>query len=151
GLLPHLPYGLVVGSQVELRHEAKAAHQPERVLREAHGRHRPKTALAKVARAAERVDELAVLEVSSHRVDREVAPVEVVLDARRRVDDDLEVVAARPGRALAPRRRELDPGGHAGAHVAVSWVEAHADRLARDDEILDPAVRAQRFAESLHV
>src|SRR5262249_61182221 len=94
-------------------------------------RPRPETAAGQIARAAERVDDLAVLEVSSHRVDREVAPVEVVLDARRRVDDDLEVVAARPGRALAPRRRELDPGGDADAHVAVSWGEGHGGRLGR--------------------
>ena len=69
-----------------------------------------RTPRSRSSRAAERIDELAVGEAPRHRVDREVAPAEVVLDARLRVDDDLEVVAARAGRALAPRRRELDSG-----------------------------------------
>ena len=84
--------------------------------------------------------------MSRHGVDREVAPREVVPHACRRVDDDLEVMAARPRRTLPPRRRELDPGGRAGADVPVSREEADADRLAGDDELLDAAVWLQRLA-----
>jgi hypothetical protein len=140
------PQRLVVGGQADLRHEAQPPHEPERVLREADRRHGPKAALAQVALAAERIDELAVVEMSRHGVDREVPPGEVVLHACGRIDDDLEVVAARPRRALPPRRRELDPGGRAGADVAVSREEADADGLAGDDEILDAPVWLQRLA-----
>src|SRR3954453_19331190 len=140
GLLAHLPQRLVVGGQADRRTEARPAHEPERVLREADRRHGPKASLAQVALPAERIDELAVVEMSRHGVDREVAPGEVVPHACRRVDDDLEGMAARPRRTLPPWRRELDPGGRAGADVPVSREEADADRLAGDDEVLDAAV-----------
>ena len=54
--------------------------------------------------------------------------LEVLLDGRGRVDDDLEVVPSGPGRDLAPRRRELDPRAHQLPHVAVVRIEADADR-----------------------
>ena len=58
----------------------------------------------------ERIDERPVAEMTRDRVDGEVAPREVVLDARLGVDDDLEVVPPRAGGLLPPRRGELDPG-----------------------------------------
>ena len=78
-----------------------------------------RTPALEIGAAAVGVDELAVgesrraiaLTVKSRRR-------EVVLDARGRVDDDLEVVPSGAGRLLAARRRELDPGRRERARLA---------------------------------
>ena len=61
-----------------------------------------------------------------------------------RVGDDLEVVPARAGRALQPRRRELDPGRLQRPRRPVARAEPDADALVGDDEVLDPPVRLER-------
>ena len=110
-LLAHLAQRLLVGLEAELRDEAQRAHEPQRILaRSSAARPCAARRASRSSAAVERVDELAVGEPPRDRVDGEVAPAQVVLDRRVRVDDDLEVVAPGPGRALAPRRRELDPG-----------------------------------------
>ena len=104
-----------------------------------------------VGPAAERVDERAVGQPDGDRVHREVAAGEVVLDARVRIDDDLEVVTPGPGRTLAARRRELDPGRRERPHLRSAREEPEPDRAARDDELIDPAVRRERRAQLLGV
>ena len=101
------------------------------------GSHRAQHTLPEVVFAAEGVEQLAGLEPSRHRVDREVAPAHVVLERDRRVGDDLEILMRRPGRALGARRRELDPLRREAPQLAVVWVETDADELLGDLEILD--------------
>ena len=86
-----------------------------------------------------------------HRVHGEVAPPHVVLDRERRVGDDLEVVPAGPGAHLLARRRELDPRRCERTKVAVARMQPHPDEPARDDEVLDPAVRLERGAQAVDV
>ena len=104
-----------------------------------------------VVAAVERVDERAVGEPPGDRVDGEVAPREVVLDRRVRVDHDLEVVAPGPGRALAPRRRELDPGRRERPQLGRARVEPEADGPSGDDEVVDAPVRRERRAQPVGV
>ena len=100
--------------------------------------------MLEVGAAAERVDDLPRLEPACDRVDREVAPLHVLLERDLTVGDDLEVVPSWPGRALDARRRELDPGRLERARRLVPRQQAHADALVGDDEVLDPAVRLER-------
>ena len=109
------------------------------------------TRALEVSSAAVRVDERAVGEPAGHRVDREVAAREILLHRRRRVDDDLEVVPPRPGRDLAARRCELDPGRNERAQLAVARVVAHTHGAAGDDELLGAAVRRERGAQAVDV
>ena len=132
------------GIEVELRDEPQPAHEPQRILGEAARRDGAEHAPLEIGAAAERIDEPPVAEVAGHRVDGEVAAREIVLDARLRVDDDLEVVPARPGGLLPPRRRELDPGRRELANLALAREEPQADRPARDDEVLDAPVRLEQ-------
>ena len=142
-LLAHLRERLLVRVEVELRDEAKPAHESQRILGEARRRDRAQAARLEVGLAAVRVDERPVGEPARHRVDREVA-------ARRSsstgADGSTTISkSCRPGpvETLAARRRQLDPGGHA-ADLRVARVEPHADRPAGDDELLDAAVRLER-------
>ena len=84
-------------------------------------------------------------------VDGEVAPLEVILDRRVRVDHDLEVVPPGPGRALAARRRELDPRRRQRPQLGRARVEAEADGPSGDDEIVDAPVRRERVAKLIGV
>ena len=97
-----------------------------------------------VALSVEGIEQLAGLQALRDRVDGEVTPPHVVLERDGAVGDDLEVVAARAGRPLGARRRELDPRGRKPAHLTVAREQADADVLSRDDEILDAAVRRER-------
>ncbi len=150
-LRPHLLKCLLVGIEVELRYEAQPAHEPQRVLREAVRRHRPQDAALEILATVVRVDNRPVGEVTRHRVDREVAAVEVILDGGRRVDDDLEVVPAWTCRHLAARRRELDPRPHLPPHLSVARIEPHADGPAGDDQLLGATVRLERRAQAFDV
>src|SRR5207253_7598177 len=76
---------------------------------------------------------------------------EVVLDRRRRVDDDLEVMAAGAGRDLTAWRRQLDASGHLLPDFVVARVEANAHGPPRNDELLGPSVRLERGAQPLDV
>ena len=107
--LAHLTQRVLVGVEAELRDEPQAAHDPQRVVPEARRARRAEDTALEVGAAAERIEHLAGLEPPRDRVDREVAALHVLLERDSRVGDDLEVVAARPGRALDARRRELDP------------------------------------------
>src|SRR5215203_4606505 len=114
-------------------------------------RDRSEHARSQVAPALERIDERAVGEPPRHRVDGEVAAPEVVLNRCVTVGHDLEVVPAGPGRALAARRRELDPGRRQAPHLAVARVQTEAYEPARDDEVLDAPVRLEPRAQLLRV
>ena len=142
--LAHLAQRVLVRLDVELRDEAKAADDPERVVTEARRPGRAEDAALEVGAAAERVENLARLEPARDRVDREVAPLHVLLERDLAVRDDLEVVPAGAGRALDPRRRELDPGRLQRARRLVPRQQPHAHALVGDDEILDPPVRLER-------
>ena len=108
-LLAHLRERLLVRIEVELRDEAQAADEPQRILGEAVRRDRPQDAALEVVLRpsygstsvpSERRRAIA-LTVKSRRS-------QVVLDGRGGVDDDLEVVAAgagRDARAAAARTR----------------------------------------------
>ena len=142
--LAHLPQRVVVGIDIELRDEAKTADDPERVVAEARRPGRAEDAPLEIAAAAERVDDLPRLEPPRDRVDREVAPLHVLLERDLAVGDDLEVVPAGAGRALDTRRRELDPGRLERPRRLVPRQQPHADALVGDDEILDLPVRLER-------
>jgi hypothetical protein len=75
----------------------------------------------------------------------------VVLDRKRGVGDDHEVMSARAGAALRARRRELDPGGRRGAHLLVARIQPSTDLPARNLEVLHLAVRIERAAKSVVV
>ena len=137
----HLLARRLVDVEAELRDEAQRANEPQRIFREARGRHRPQHAALEILAAVERIDDLARREPARDRVHGEVAPTHVVLDGERRVRDDLEVVTARAGAHFLARRRELDPGRREPADLRVARVEADADEPSVDDEILDSAVR----------
>jgi hypothetical protein len=94
--------------------------------------------------APERVQELSGLQPLGDRVDREVAPRHVLLERDPGVGDDLEVVAARTGRPLDARRRELEPGGLQRAYLLVTRKQPDADLLVRHDEVLHLPVRLER-------
>src|ERR1700730_15558583 len=103
--------------------------------------------MLEILAAAERIDDQSVGKPASDRVDREVPACEIVFDGRRRIDDDLEVVPAGACRLLAPRRCELDPRGCNRSKVAVTREQPHTDGSAGDDQILDPSVGLEHFAE----
>jgi hypothetical protein len=130
-----------------LRDEPKAAHDPQRVVPEARRARRTENTALEVGAAAEGIEDLPGLEPPCDRVDREVAALHVLLERDPRVGDDLEVVAARPGRALDARRRELDPGRLERTSVPVPRQQADAHALVGDDQILDSAVRLERGAQ----
>ena len=144
---PHLPLRLGIEVEAELRDEAETAHDSQRIVLEAHARSSSAGSGARGRQPAERIDQLARRQPARDRVDREVAPGHVLAQRDRGVGGDLEVVAARPRRALDARRRELDPGRLKGARLPVSREEAHADPLLRDDQILDLPVRLERRAQ----
>jgi len=146
-LRAHLGERRLVGNETELGDEAEPAHEPEGVLGEASRAERAQDSTLEIAAAAEGIDELAVGEAPRERVDGEVPPGEIILDAPRRVDDDLEVVAGRAGRTLAPHRCELDTGRSERAQAALARDEPHADRPPGDDELLDPAVGRERLSK----
>ena len=147
-LAPHLGERLCGRFEVELGDEPQAAHQAQRIFRKARVGDGPEHARVEIPAAAEGIDERFVGQAPRHRVDREVTPCEVVLDRGLRIDDDLEVVASRPRRDLAARRRELDPGGHLATEGTVGRMEAHAHRTPCDGERLGAAVRSERGAEA---
>ena len=144
---PHLPLRLGIEVEAELRDEAETAHDSQRIVLEAQRARRPQDPALEVAAPAERIDQLARRQAARDRVHREVAPGHVLAQRDRGVGGDLEVVAARPRRALDARRRELDPGRLKGPRLPVSRKEAHADPLLRDDQILDLPVRLERRAQ----
>ena len=146
GVLVHLPQRVRVGLEPELRDEAEAADEAQRILLEARRAHGSQHARTEVPLAAERVDERSVGEPARHRVHREVAASEILLDGDGRVGDDLEVVAAGARRALDPRRRELDARGRQAPRLRVVRVETNADEPPGDVEVLDAAVRSERRA-----
>ena len=78
---------------------------------------------------------------------REVAALHVLLERDSRVGDDLEVVSARPRRALDTWRRELDAGRLQRAGLPVAGQEAGTDPLVCDDQVLDAPVRLERSAQ----
>jgi hypothetical protein len=106
--LAHLSQRVLVGIDIELRDEAKPAHDPEWVVPEARRAGRPEDSALEIGPAAEWVEHLTCLEPLRDRIDREVTPLHVLLERDARVGDDLEVVSAGAGGALDPRRRELD-------------------------------------------
>ena len=65
GLVDHLPLRLVVGREVELRDEAQAAHEAQRILGERVRRHRPQHAVVEVLLPAERIDEVAAVDAGA--------------------------------------------------------------------------------------
>jgi len=106
--------------------------------------HHPEHPAVEVGAAAERVDQRQRADVAGDRVDREVAPLEVVAHRKLGVRLDAEVgvgVARVVGlagcdRRLAPRRHDLDalarPPGRP---------EAHAHEAAGDAQLVGLAVR----------
>ena len=147
GPLPHLGERGVVGLEVELRDEAQAADDPQRVVAEARRRRRAEHLAAEVALAVERVEQLPGLEPLRDRVDREVAALHVLLERDGRVGDDLEVVAARARSSARPAAaRTRSPPGERDARPGRGQ-QARADVLAGDDEVLDLPVRLERRAQ----
>ncbi len=130
-----------------MRDEAKPAHDPQRVLGEALRRNRAQDAVLEIGPSAERIEHGAVQEPPSDRVDGEIAPAQIVLDARFGIDDDLEVVASWARRALTPRRRKLDPCGRQHSDRAVARIQPKPNGTTGDDEILDTSVRLERRPE----
>ena len=82
GHLAHRRVDLGGGHEPELRDEPGGAHHPQRVVAERHlgRRGRAQQAGVEVDQAAVRVDEGEVGQAQRHRVDREVAPHQVVLE-----------------------------------------------------------------------
>ena len=150
-LFAHLRERLLVELEIELRDEAKPAHDAQRILCEAARRDRAQHAALQVFAAFERIDDRAVGKPLRHRVDREVAAAEILGHRRRRVDDDVEVVPARTRRHLAARRRDLDAGLRALADRPVGRVEAHADGPVCDDQLLGTPVRRQQLSQARDV
>src|SRR5205807_10022693 len=95
----------------------------------------PQDALLEILPPAVRIDDRPVREPARDRVHREVTPSQIVFDGCRGIDDDLEILAAGPGRHLATCRCELDPGPHPLAHARVARIEPHTDRTSCDDEL----------------
>ena len=150
-LLAHLPKRLLVGAQAELRDEPETANEPQRILGEAGRRDGPQRPRLEIVAAMVGIDERPVGEPACHGVHGEVPAGEIVLDGRRGIDDDLEVVPPRPGRHLTARRRQLDAGAHELSHLRVAGMEADADGAAGHDELLRTAVRSERRAQALDV
>ena len=85
------------------RGETRDAQHAHRILGE-RGRHMAQHARLEIARAAERIDEVAVV-VLGDRVDREVAALEILLERDRRIGREDEAVVAAPALALGARER----------------------------------------------
>jgi hypothetical protein len=147
--LAHLPQRVPVRVDAELGDEAEAADDPERVVAEARRARRAEDAALEVLAAVQRVEDLARREAAGDRVDREVAPLHVLLERDAGVGGDHEVVAAGAGRALDPRRRELDSRRLERARRLVPREQPDADALVGDDEVLHLPVRLERGAELL--
>ena len=148
--LAHLAQRVLVGVDVELRDEAEAADDAERVVAEARRPGRAQNPLLEVGAAAERVEDLSRLEAARDRVDREVAPRHVLLEGDLAVGDDLEVVPARAGRAFDARRRELDSGGLERPRRLVPRQQPDADALVGDDRDPRPCRTARAPPSARH-
>ena len=98
-----------------------------------------------------RIDERPVGQAPCHRVHGEVPAAQILFDRGCWVDDDLEVVAPRAGRDLAPWRCELDSRADELAHFRIAWVETHADGPSCDDQLLRAPVRIERRAQPCDV
>ena len=95
--LAHLAQRVLVGIDIELRDKAQPAHDPQRVVPKARWAGRAEDPAFEIGSAAERIEHLTGLEPARDRVDREVAPLHVLLERDTRVRDDLEVVSAGAG------------------------------------------------------
>ena len=130
----------------------ESSRSPRRIRRgssrKLFGADRVQLAPLEVRAAAEGIDELARLEALGHGVDGEVAPRHVVDDRHGRVGDDLEVAVPRADALLAAGRCQLEPGRRERPDRRVARVEADADELAVDLEVLDPPVRLERRAQA---
>ena len=92
--LAHLAQRVLVGIDIELRDEAEPAHDPQRVVPKARRAGRAEDPAFEIGAAAERIEHLTGLEPARDRVDREVAPLHVLLERDAGVRNDLEVVPA---------------------------------------------------------
>ena len=95
--LAHLAQRVLVGIDIELRDEAQPAHDPQWVVPKARRAGRTEDPALEIGPAAERIEHLTGLEPARDRIDREVAPLHVLLERDARVRDDLEVVPAGAG------------------------------------------------------
>jgi len=82
GGLRHGDPGVVIDPEAELRHETSRAEQPERVFVETELRiaDRPHHRQVKIGLPVEGIDQFAGQRVRGHRVDREIAPAQIVLE-----------------------------------------------------------------------
>ena len=93
-----------------------------------------------VGRAAERIDQRAVLG-ARHRVDREVAPLEILLERHFRRGEELEAAIAAPMLALGARERVLlarlgmEKHREVAADRLVAGRDQHLGRRADDDPV----------------
>ncbi len=85
------------------RGEARDAQHAHRILGE-RGRNMAQHACLEIARAAERIDQAALV-VLGHRVDRQIAAFEILLERHRRIGREHEAVIAAPALALGARER----------------------------------------------
>ncbi len=83
------------------------------------GRDRTQPAAGDVLYAAEGIEQRSVGEAERERIDGEVAPRHVLLDRDPGVTDDVEIAVARAGRALAPRRCDVDAAWSQRPNLAV--------------------------------
>ena len=141
GLRAHLFECLGVRLEPELRHEAQAADEAQRILGKAARPNGAEHAVPQIVGSSERIDYLPRFQPPRHRVHGEVAAPHVSLDREGGVGDDLELVPARPGASLGTRRRELDPSGREAAKLRVPGMETRADAPPGDLELLHLAVR----------
>ena len=150
GLLAHQRQRLGLRHEPVAAPARDAAQDPQRVVAERRRVHGAQDARREIVAAAERVDPDAAADVARHRVDREVAPLEIVAHRELRVGLDAEVGVriarvlriARADRGLAARGNDLDP-----LLRPERRAEAHAHEASGDAQLLRRAVGAQRVEQ----
>ena len=135
--------------EAEARGEARDAKHAQRILGERR-RHVAQHAGRKIALAAVRIDQRAVV-VARHRVDREVAPGEVVLERDFGRREELEAAVAAPVLALGARERvflvrvRMQEHREIATHRPVAGRDHDFGRRADDDPVAIGAAAAEQL------
>ncbi len=139
-----------LGDEPVSRAPRDATEDPQRVVAEGRWVHGAQHSGGQVVLPAEGIDPRAGADVAGHRVDGEVATLQIVAHCQVRVGLDAEVGVrvpresglSWPDRGLAPRRDDLDAllGAERGP-------ESHADEPARHAQLLGRPVPSQHLEE----
>jgi hypothetical protein len=105
---PHIRPRLFLDREVEPRHELNTAQNPQRILQKRVPAVDPEKPLLEIGPSAERINEEVRPEMQGHRIDGEVAPLEILLHREMRIEPHAEVPMGDSRGELRARERDVD-------------------------------------------